>query len=355
MTFILWLIEKFIGNWDVSYPKQTNPKILVIDLNFVGDVLQSSPIYRALKEHWPGCQIDVLCYANTREVHLANPYIDNIYHPTGKRFWDLFVVATELRRLNYDLALQLNTSLKTNFLLWIIGRRYRLGYNYKHRGCLLNVRVPIEHRTNRQGNRIDENLQLFSRAFGWKNLNPEMIFEIPRGFHKFHVDQMGEILPIALHVNCRQDWERRRWEPWKWVRLARELHDRYGCTLVFTGEKKDIPYIEQIYSTCRDISVNLAGQTSLSELAALMDRLSLFVTLNTGVMHLAIARKCPCVVVLGGTPASICAQLPNHVFDYVEDPGLASYNPDKPKEYIPKMEEIQVSEVLKLCDKIIRR
>ncbi len=158
-------------------PKELNPKnirkILIVDLNFMGDMLMSSPVPREIKRRCPKAQIDILAYDFCKPVLLGNKFIDNIYTVRKSAWWE----AIKARFRDYDLVLQLNTSLKTNALLVLAGKT-RLGYNYKHRGCVCNLRVPIQYRTVRKGNRIKENLHLLSRAFGWKFRNYNMEFEI---------------------------------------------------------------------------------------------------------------------------------------------------------------------------------
>jgi len=167
-------------------------KVLIVDLNFMGDMLMSSPVIRELKTRltqtvpiwrsgdsisgvkWPP-QIDVMCYENCVPIVRANPYVDKIY-PVKRRFplWQAYKAWFR----DYDLVMQLNTSLLTNFLICLTGGKLTLGYDYRHRGFLLDVRIPISHRTARSGNRIRENLDLLERAFGWKCKDERMEFRV---------------------------------------------------------------------------------------------------------------------------------------------------------------------------------
>lgn len=160
-------------------------KVMIVDLNFMGDMLMSSPVIRELKirltelndeyRHWTA-RVDVLCYDFCKPIVERNKYVDKIY-TTKWRFplWQ----AIKARFRGYDLVMQLNTSLQTNCLLFICGiGKKRLGYAYKMAGWLLNLRVSLPHRTARNGNRIRENLDLLERAFGWKIDNEKMECEV---------------------------------------------------------------------------------------------------------------------------------------------------------------------------------
>ena len=149
-------------------------KVLLVDLNFMGDMLMSSPVIRELKRNlgrpigtiWcdPYVKVDVLCYDFCKPIVQMNKYVDRIY-TTKWRFplWQ----AIKARFRGYDLVLQLNTSLQTNLLLFVISKK-RLGWSYRFCSIPLTVKIPTEHRTARSGNRIRENLDLLERAFGWK-------------------------------------------------------------------------------------------------------------------------------------------------------------------------------------------
>lgn len=149
-------------------------KVLVVDLNYMGDMLMSSPVIRELDIRLPA-RIDVLCYDFCAPIVKCNKYVDKVY-TTKKRFplWQ----AIKARFRGYDLVMQLNTSLLTNLLLLIAGNSLRLGYAYRWCGVPLSVRISHPFRTARSVNRIRENLNLLERAFGWKIDNEIMEINI---------------------------------------------------------------------------------------------------------------------------------------------------------------------------------
>lgn len=87
----------------------------------------SSPLYRAFKER--GWKIDMIGYEFCREILDTNPYIDEKF--LVRKRWHGFVSALRARKRNYDLVLQVNTSLVTNLMLLVTGTKLRLGYSYK--------------------------------------------------------------------------------------------------------------------------------------------------------------------------------------------------------------------------------
>ena len=343
MTPLLALIELLIPAQSIPCSLGSIERVLVVDLNFLGDMLMSSPVYRALKHHFPGSRVDVLAYRMVEPVLHANPYIDTIHliegPARGLPLWAL----PALRHRRYDLVLQLNSSLTTNFLMFLIGGRYRLGYNYRARGCFNTIRVPIPTRTARSTNRVEECLGLLERAFGWTIADRHTILEVP----EHAMARVGELLQaehladapllIGMHTNCRQGREERRWEGSCFAALADRLIVETGGTVVFSGGPEDRAYVESIVQKMSDTRHvrNFAGRLSLLETGALLRRFTLFITINTGPMHMAVALNTPTLAIIGGTPPSVVYPAGNPRFRHLMDPALRDYDPANPGQRLP--------------------
>lgn len=355
MTFFLRLIENLFPAFTPPVAVDFVRKILVVDLNFLGDMLMSSPVYRSLKEHIPRARIDVLGLAPAAPALKANPFIDELHLINSAVLPSLLRSAALLRKEKYDLVLQLNTSLKTNMVLWLIGRRYRLGYNYAHRGCFNNIRIPLATRTARVGSRVDECVELLEKAFGWRIADRSMVFSVPAEAEdrmRLTLGREGiadKAVLIGMHTNCRQDRAQRRWGREKFIDLANRLVDASAATILLTGGPEDRDYVEEIARAIRPSARvrNLAGKLSLVEFAALLRRLAVFVTLNTGPMHIAIALRTPTLAIIGGTPASVVFPLNQPLFQYLMDPALVHWDPAKSGgSYTPEIQSIRVEQVL---------
>jgi heptosyltransferase-2 len=335
-----------------------------VDLNFLGDMLLSSPVYRALKQHLPGARVDALVYDFAAAPLRANPFIDRIHLMSSRGFVSQAIGALRYRRDRYDLVLQLNTSLKTNVLLWLIGGRYRLGYDFAHRGCLNNLRVPLATRTARTKRRTDECVELLEQAFAWKIQDRGMIFAVaPADLQRVRslLNERGRdtgVLTIGIHAHCRQEKERRQWPPERFAQLASALIERYGARIMLTGGAEDRDSVRRLAALIRpgDRVLSVAGDLSLGEFAALLTQLSLFVTINTGPMHIAVAVRTPTVAIIGGTPASIVFPVHDPAFRFLMDPALRQWNPDilKPA-YAPALETISVEDVMEKAADLLRQ
>ncbi len=363
MKYFLGLLGILIKEYAVPLRLNNIRRILVVDPNFIGDMLFSSPVYRALKDNLPGAKVEALVYPFTTEILSANPFVDRVHSLPRNRITQQLRTSLRLRKEKFDLVLQLNTSLKTNFLMWLIGGRYRLGYDYQNRACFNNIRIPIETRTARVRYRIDECIELLESAFGWEISEREMILPVAMRYKQTAAELLAkngvtasDIL-IGIQANCRETWKERRWEQSKFSGLANELIRRYNARIVFTGSKDDEEYVKAIIHGIQfsDNVVNLVGKTSLMELAALLQRIDVFVTVNTGPMQIAISQKTPTVVLMGVTPPVVTFPVNLPIFQFVWTGGLEAESQLKvdPKDST-RMKSIEVHHVVKKVEYILQ-
>jgi 3-deoxy-D-manno-octulosonic-acid transferase/heptosyltransferase-1 len=96
-------------------------------------------------------------------------------------------------------------------------------------------------------------------------------------------------------------WKTKLWEPERFAVLADRVTDELSCEVVFTGSNKDRNVIEDISKKMKRRPINLAGRTSLKQLACLFTGCAVLVTTDTGPMHIAAAMGCRVVALFGPT------------------------------------------------------
>ncbi len=364
MTIALRFLKLFVRSLPLPAAVGNVRRILVLDFSYLGDMVMASPVYRALKQNFPDASVEAMVFPGCTSILRMNPFVDEIHtHPTGSGTIDLSVV-NRLRGRGYDLGVQMNTSLRNNFILWMIHPRFRLGYDYNDRGCFHNLRPPIRTRTTRTIYRIDEELSMLEKAFGWTISEREPFLSVDENcapvveeFLSVHGARGKEPL-IGIHANCNPSPERRQWDQAKFAALADRLIETYGATIALTGSEADKEYVGTIIRSVsrQDRIINAAGALSLGELAALVKRLDLFVSINTGPLHIAIALKTPTVAIIGGRPAEIFCPKDSPFIDWVEDKALHPWDPQPLQPSIrSRMDEISVDDVLQKVRSMMAR
>jgi 3-deoxy-D-manno-octulosonic-acid transferase/heptosyltransferase-1 len=115
-----------------------------------------------------------------------------------------------------------------------------------------------------------------------------------------HASRLDRNSPLIL-INAPAGWETKRWDGEKMAALADRLIRTYNAHVIYTGAAGDMQYINAIIALMQHPALNAAGKTTLQELACLISRARLFVTTDSGPMHLAAAVGTPVVALFGPT------------------------------------------------------
>jgi ADP-heptose:LPS heptosyltransferase len=362
MTALLRLIARMVGT--VTPPVDTAgvKKVLIADLSFIGDIVMTSVTHTAVRRYIPGAAIHVLGYPVVKIILPLLPVIDALHAVPKEGKLKQVAAALRLRRERYDLAIHLNTGLWVNFLVWLTGAKLRLGYDFRGLGCFNNIRVPIAARTVKLQYRPRECAELLERAFGWKVTGRVASLTVDDATVRRVRDKLrgwgvaeGDLL-VGIHTNASHDREIRCWDEAKFAGLANALIDRHDAKIVFTDVAADRPLVEPIIAGIarKDRIVDAMGQTTIPELCALLDRIDVLVTVNTAPMHLAVAMGTPLVAILGFAPPYLYFPPGDRRFQWVMDPALERYDPQKIVQSEPsRIREIGVGEVLEKVEYLI--
>jgi heptosyltransferase-3 len=272
-----------------------NPRILVIALRRLGDVLLTTPLVRSLKRGLPGARLDMLVFSGTEGMLAGNPDVDAVItvatRPTAKETRDL--IRALWRR--HDLAVSTQTGDRPTFLAFVAGRRRaglvpgQGGGAWWKRGAL-NLCVAADP----DSHRVVELLAL-ARALGVPII-PELVppaaaSEAPPPHGRYAV----------LHANPLYRF--RRWTDEGWRAIARTLAER-GLKVLATGgpDPAERAYLDRVWNESDPPVERLDGKLDWPQLAALIRGAALYVGPDTSMTHLAAATGCPTISLYG--PAS---------------------------------------------------
>jgi heptosyltransferase III len=271
------------------------PRILVVTLRRLGDVLLTTPLLHALHERWPAGRLDALVFRGTEAILDGNPDLDAVLtvplRPTAREFAGLL---TRIWR-RYDLAICTQTGDRPVFLSWAAGRR-RLGFvgqgetgsGWKRH--LFHRYVPVDA----ENHRVTELMRL-AECLGLTGA-PRVV--CPGGSQP--VDLPGR--PYAVVHACPM-FRYRRWTDAAWRDLVQALLQR-GLAVVATGgpDPTEQAYLNALFEPVTPPLVRLDGRLAWPQLAALLRGAAVYVGPDTSMTHLAAASGCPTVGLYG--PAS---------------------------------------------------
>jgi heptosyltransferase-3 len=272
------------------------PRILVIAMRRLGDVLLTTPLVRSLKHGLPGARVDMLVFRGTEGILAGNPDIDAVTTvATRPSLADTHDLIHSLRR-RYDLAVSTQTGDRPTFVAFVAGRRRAGLVPVEGGGAWWKRRVLHDHvAADPESHRVVELLQL-ARALGVP-LKPELV--PPGGAFAEAILPHGRY--AVLHANPLYRF--RRWTDAGWRALAGALAER-GLKVIATGgpDPAERAYLDALWSSAEPPVERLDGKLDWPQLAALMGGAAVYVGPDTSMTHLAAATGCPTVALYG--PAS---------------------------------------------------
>lgn len=301
-------------------PRTVQPhRLLVIRLDLIGDLVLSMTVVRALKRTYPGAEIDLLALPSSAPIvsddpDLAHviPYDPNVWRRPKALFqtrnWRItFQVLRRLRARRYDIAVSVFGNWSA-MLAVASGAKRRVGFGRESYPGFMTDSVAGRHwQPGERLHEVDYCLKL-ARAAG-ATITPED--RVPRLFvsqkAQSELDTLlnglgiGRDRPlIACHV-ASNNGQSKRWPLPYWSRLLDHVISAWGAQVVLTGAPGDLPLVERIMGRMEQTAYNLAGKTSLPQLAALLQRADVVISGDSGPMHIADALGTPLIAIHGPT------------------------------------------------------
>jgi heptosyltransferase-1 len=286
----------------ISFPSSPQ-RILIIKPSAIGDVVHALPILNLLRKRWPAAHISWLVATTCAGLLDGHPMLDEIIRFDRRSFgtaWrdpsaakGLFGFASDLRRKNFDLVIDLQGLFRSGWMAWKTRAPVRVGFaNAREFAPLFYThRVAIE---TQEQHAIDRYLRV-AAALGCES-SP---VEFPLATSEQDRRRVSEWLAHGEHFAVLlpgTNWPTKRWPVERFAAMAPALRDRFGLKTVVAGGPDDVEIASKIPA-----DVNLAGQTSLGELTALLERADLVIANDSGPMHIAAALGRPLVTVFGPT------------------------------------------------------
>lgn len=290
--------------------------ILIVKLSAIGDVVHSLPLLEVLKDNFPHTRIDWLVEEDASQILEGHPAIDNMI-VSRRKSWQKGVLKLaecgavvkevirflrEVRAEKYDLVIDLQGLLKSGLLTGLSRGRRKIGMAGAREGgwLFLNERpVPVDY----EQHAIDRYLNLAEYLeCNVSSRNGHIpIFESDKRVINQQLNTDGPLKKPLVAINPMAKWHTKLWEPERFAALADRVRDNLSCEIIFTGSRHDWAIIEEISNMMKKRPLNLAGRTSLKELAYLYKKCKAFVTTDTGPMHIAAAMGCRVVALFGPT------------------------------------------------------
>lgn len=279
--------------------------ILVVNVNWLGDVIFSTPVFKALKKKYPGARVSCLAVPRVKDVLKVCPWVDDIlvYDDKEEHWspWAKLAMILSLRKKNFDAVFLLHRSMTRGLLVSLSGIPQRIGYDSKKQNRFLTHKVTVQEEVL---HRSDEYLKIVE-GFGLTVSDRVCELDVPAS----SLAAIGQRLKDAgikpedrlVVINTGGNWGLKRWPAENFSQLIRRMVKDLDVKVLIPGAPGDV---ELAATIARDSGVDplvWAGKTDLDELFALFKRADVVISNDSGPLHAASAVGTDVIALFGPT------------------------------------------------------
>ncbi len=287
-----------------------SPNIAIVRLGALGDIIHGLPLIYVLKEHMPGCKITWIAEQKWGKIFPMVRGVDRLIlldrqraKKEGLRYLKTFYKT--IRAEEFDIVINIQGLIKSGLVTKLTNAPVTIGFSaaYCKEGIsafLAKTRVTPDKDLKHV---IDQNLALLSplgiKVKEWKfpiATPPEAEEKIDAFFKQMNITKSD----ILVGINLSAGWETKKWPAERFSELGNSVVERFGAKILIVWGPSEEGEAAKI---SRGINKNaiVAPQTSVPELAALLGRLKLLISSDTGPLHIASAVGTPTVALFGPT------------------------------------------------------
>ncbi|MFH1645825.1 MAG: lipopolysaccharide heptosyltransferase II [Candidatus Omnitrophota bacterium] len=333
-------------------------RILIFEVNWLGDILFTTPAIRAIRQKFKDAHIAVVVVPRCYDMLSDNPNIDELIvfdeEKEHKGFFGKLKFISQLKSGKYDTFITFHRSMTRVLLAFLAGIKRRVGYYTSKRAWLLTDALP---QPEKEPHRVDYFLGI-TKHLGCSVEDRNYEFVV----NQDSVDKSNNLLR-SLGISNQEDfivinpggnWLPKRWAKGKYADLCKRLNEKYNKKIVVTGADKDEILADDIIRLSEVNAINLCGKTDIKELAAVMRRAEIVIANDSGPMHIAVSQKTPTVALFGPTSADITGPTGDSKYTVISkwyECNIPCYNHEC-KDY-RCMDAISVDDVLVAVDNLL--
>ena len=357
--------------WFRRRPPSSAPvkRVLLLRLERIGDLLMVLDAIRDARAAWPDAEIDLAVGSWNEPLARLIPEVTHLHvadapwlaRESGATWRALLARARSWRTRRYDMVVNFEPDIRSNAIAWISGARRRVGYWTGGGGSFMTDAGAYAPRSH-----VSENARRLIAKAAYRQVPArdadDSRLRPPPEAEARATAMLGAARRPLIGVHASGGRESKQWHLDRFASVARQLAGQRGATIVLTGSPGDRELVDDVRKQIGDgvPVVDVAGALDLPSLAALLGRLDVLVTGDTGPMHLAAAMGTPVVALFG----------PSHVERYgplarrkrilrVDLPcspcGQVRLPPERCRGHVPDcMDAIQVDAVVEAAASLLR-
>ncbi len=306
LRLFLYYYQKLRDLYPQRESREPFKRILVVKFWGIGNIIRVSPTLKAIRERFPQAKITFITLSQNRGIYEGSGLFDETVYLKLKSvwifLWDVFKKYFILRRKRFDLVLNLEPLANfAEIVSFYVAVGARVGFTTPGRRSLHTIKIPFKE---------DEHIsRTFYRVLYPFGLGPpDDLIPLPVPVSGAERETAESLLAesgvdwsrplIALNINASNVADARRWPEENFIRLARRLREELAAELIFIGAPEEAERVASVVERT-GAGASLAGKTTLNQAAAALERADIFITNDSGPMHLAMAMETPTVALFG--------------------------------------------------------
>lgn len=282
--------------------------ILIRGTNWIGDVVMCLPAIAAVRKTFPHSKISVLVKPWVAELLYICPDIDEVILFQSPGTHDGIAgklrLARELKGKSFDMAILLQNAIEAAIIARLAGIPIRAGYNSDGRGFLLTHSVERTEEI-RSVHQIDYYLEML-KTLGFQSAGRSVNLTLTNEYSTVSQEILsrygiGEREPIVGIGPGATYGPAKMWFPERFALVVDRLIEDFSVPVILLGSSDDRHSADQVQQSSKNRLINLAGETNLKEAISLIARCDLFISNDSGLMHVAGALGIPTIAIFGST------------------------------------------------------
>lgn len=293
-NFLIRLLIALCRPWVRNHPNERGKeRFLIVSTTGLGDTLWATPAIRALRTAYPKAYIALLTSTMGREILQHSPHIDEIFV-----IKELKTLALFKRKIATIFVFHTSQRATLPFCA-LLGATQIIGTEKINKGLdfLLTDPIPCQ-----KIHEIERRMQIVEKA-GCTAGSRLMEFFVSKTDHQKAATLIPAGSVIGLHPGAKDRFK--QWAPAHFIALGRKLAKRLGCSIVVTGTPAEKQLVSSIAAAIEGATPIYTG-VSIPTLSALIERFSLYITNDTGPLHIACATKTPTIALFTPTDPLLC-------------------------------------------------
>jgi len=316
LKFLLRSSEKF--DPENLSPEKVKNILIVRQHNQLGDMLCSVPLFAAIRKKYPLAHITLVASPINYEILFSdiNPYIDKVITYRKSPFKNLIEFYKELKNHDYQIGIVPSTvslSRTSHLINYFSGAKVRVGVKsidgkLNVMEYLLNIKSDFQWETKKL-HQVDRNLDV-GKQIGCtlsESEKSEVMIHLSKDEKTFSDEYIGNIFPdknkLILGFHPGAGKIQNRWDKENFIDLMKKLYQKYNCYLLMTSGSIDKEITDYIKSRLNQsgIQCTLLENTPIRKLSAVIKKLDLYITNDTGTLHVAAGVDANVISLFGPT------------------------------------------------------